>query len=204
MYSRFRIQYVKTFFFFLSSWKDEKGRIKTFHSRCVWRGQKCFRGFFSPSPLQWISNQNYCKHGRAMFSWILFQLGHCIVDWKEWVWFTCLKVREMVPIQRLWQRREQAASPTVVRQKKCGLLLCSVNVFYIKKPLEWRLEVPFFSWINFLTQSKSSSCCLSQTWIKMEQLLQDGKKAKVILMWSPPKTGVNLYICHIGFKFLNH
>lgn len=103
--------------FFLKYLLEDKGGIKAFHSRCAWRGQKCF-GVFSTSPLQWISNQNYCEHGRAVFSWLLFQLGHWVVDWKEWVWFTCLKAREMVTIQRLWQKRASCKSNNCETEKK--------------------------------------------------------------------------------------
>lgn len=39
----------------------------------------------------------------------------------------------------------------ILSSEKCGLLLCSVNVFYIKKPLEWRPALPFFLWMDFLT-----------------------------------------------------
>lgn len=105
------------FFFLISALKEEKGRIKASHSRCTWRGYKYFRVFFPFSPL--VNLQS-----KFLWTWeshVLltpFQLDHWVVDWKEWVWFTCLKVREMVPIQRLWQRRAQVESLAIVRLKK--------------------------------------------------------------------------------------
>lgn len=59
--------------------------------------------------------------------------SHWVIDWKEWVWFTCVKVRETVCKREAVTRKKESCKPySCENERKCGLLLCSVNVFYIK------------------------------------------------------------------------
>lgn len=138
--------------------------------------------------------------------------SHWVIDWKEWVWFTCVKVRETVCRREAVTRKKASCKPySCGNERKCGLLLCSLNVFYIKKALEWRLELPFFLWMKFLTHSKSGLCSVSQActkwnhWWKMGRKLLIPSQAKVIVMQSPLKSvDLNSCIRHTSLEFFNH